>query len=94
MRLLLKAPMQAMSQPNFTLALSGQKQRRIGAVKRRPGGGANYGRSFVEMGFRDQVFAKQQSCVADVCLMSALPPKADMDQHGRDVRFVPKADIQ
>ena len=26
--------------------------------------------------------------------MSALPPKADMDQHGRDVRFVPKADIQ
>src|SRR5262249_16789240 len=26
-------------------------------------------------------------------LMSALPPKADMDHHGRDVRFVPKADI-
>jgi len=25
--------------------------------------------------------------------MSALPPKADLDQHGRDVRFVPKADI-
>ena len=25
--------------------------------------------------------------------MSALPPKADIDQHGRDVRFVPKADI-
>ena len=25
--------------------------------------------------------------------MSALPPKADMDQHGRDVRFAPKADI-
>jgi hypothetical protein len=25
--------------------------------------------------------------------MSALPPKADMDQHGRDVRFVPKADL-
>src|SRR5262249_7865651 len=25
--------------------------------------------------------------------MSALPPKADMDQHCRDVRFVPKADI-
>ena len=24
--------------------------------------------------------------------MSALPPKADMDQHRRDVRFVPKAD--
>jgi hypothetical protein len=29
--------------------------------------------------------------VADA--MSALPPKADMDQRGRDVRFVPKADI-
>ena len=26
-------------------------------------------------------------------LMSALPPKADMDWHGHDVRFVPKADI-
>jgi hypothetical protein len=25
--------------------------------------------------------------------MSALPPKADIDPHGRDVRFVPKADI-
>ena len=25
--------------------------------------------------------------------MSALPPKADMDHHGRDVRFVPKADM-
>jgi len=24
--------------------------------------------------------------------MSALPPKADMDRCGRDVRFVPKAD--
>jgi hypothetical protein len=25
--------------------------------------------------------------------MSALPPKADMVQHARDVRFVPKADV-
>ena len=25
--------------------------------------------------------------------MSALPPKADIDHHGRDVRFVPIADI-
>jgi len=24
--------------------------------------------------------------------MSALPPKADIDRHGRHVRFVPKAD--
>ena len=29
----------------------------------------------------------------EVCVMSALPPKADMDQHGSDVRYVPKADI-
>jgi hypothetical protein len=28
-----------------------------------------------------------------VGVMSALPPKADMVQHDRDVRFVPKADI-
>jgi hypothetical protein len=26
--------------------------------------------------------------------MSALPPKADIGQHARDVRFVPQADIQ
>jgi hypothetical protein len=26
--------------------------------------------------------------------MSALPPKADIVQHGGNVRFVPKADIQ
>ena len=26
-------------------------------------------------------------------VMFALPPKADMAQHDRDVRFVPKADI-
>ena len=26
--------------------------------------------------------------------MSALPPKADMDQHDCNVRFVPKADIE
>ena len=26
--------------------------------------------------------------------MSALPPKADMDRQGCDVRFVPKADIR
>jgi hypothetical protein len=28
-----------------------------------------------------------------VRIMSALPPKADIVQHDRDVRFVPKADI-
>jgi hypothetical protein len=27
-----------------------------------------------------------------VLRMSALPPKAGMDHHGRDVRFVPQAD--
>jgi len=26
--------------------------------------------------------------------MSALPPKADIDQYGRNVRFVPKAEIE
>jgi hypothetical protein len=29
----------------------------------------------------------------DVLVMSALPPNADIAQHGRNVRFVPKADI-
>ena len=29
-----------------------------------------------------------------VRFMSALPPKADIGTHSRDVRFVPKADIQ
>ena len=31
--------------------------------------------------------------LADVHMMSALPLKADMDRHGHDVRFVPKAHI-
>src|SRR6516162_6466229 len=35
----------------------------------------------------------QKQTLKVVCAMSALPPKADMDQHGRDVCFVPKADI-
>jgi hypothetical protein len=30
----------------------------------------------------------------DVQAMSALLPKADIDRCGRDVRFVPKADIR
>jgi hypothetical protein len=29
---------------------------------------------------------------AHIPSMSAIPPKADMGQHGQDVRFVPKAD--
>ena len=28
-----------------------------------------------------------------VCIMSALPPRADIGTQQRDVRFVPKADI-
>jgi len=55
------------------------------------------------MGFRGQ-FARQhpeplmsalgqKQTLGRVRLMSALPPKADMDRHGRDVRFVPIADI-
>jgi hypothetical protein len=35
----------------------------------------------------------QKQTLQDVRTMSALPPKADIDQHGSDVRFVPKADI-
>jgi hypothetical protein len=31
-----------------------------------------------------------QRTLIRVRIMSALPPKADMDHHGRDVRFVPK----
>ena len=35
----------------------------------------------------------QKQTFRNVRAMSALPPKADMDQQGRDVRYVPKADI-
>ena len=35
----------------------------------------------------------QKQTSAHVGGMSALPPIADIDQSGRDVRFVPKADI-
>src|SRR6516165_75650 len=35
----------------------------------------------------------QKRTLGDFRLMSALPPKADMDHQGCDVRFVPKADI-
>jgi hypothetical protein len=35
----------------------------------------------------------QKQTSAHVRVMSALPPKADMDHYCRDVRFVPKADI-
>jgi hypothetical protein len=35
----------------------------------------------------------QKRTSQQVRAMSALPPKADMVQHDRDVRFVPKADI-
>jgi len=35
----------------------------------------------------------QKRTFDDVPRISALPPKADMDHRGRDVRFVPKADI-
>src|SRR6516165_12253230 len=43
---------------------------------------------------RDQMSALgQKRTLGDFRLMSALPPKADMDQSGCDVRFVPKADI-
>jgi hypothetical protein len=35
----------------------------------------------------------QKRTLKNVRAMSALPPKADIDQHRPDVRFVPKADI-
>ena len=35
----------------------------------------------------------QKRTLRGVRPMSALPPKADVDQYGRDVRFVPKADM-
>ena len=37
---------------------------------------------------------RASSRLISLASMSALPPKADMDKHGRDVRFVPKADIR
>src|SRR6516164_5429352 len=43
---------------------------------------------------RDRMSALgQKQTLAKVRLMSALPPKADIDRACRDVRFVPKADI-
>jgi hypothetical protein len=36
----------------------------------------------------------QKQTSAHVRVMSALPPKADMDRACRDVRFVPKADVE
>ena len=36
----------------------------------------------------------QKQTFGCLCAMSALPPKADMDRYGRDVCFVPKADIR
>ena len=35
----------------------------------------------------------QKQTLVHVRVMSALPPKADIDQSSRDVRFVPKADM-
>jgi hypothetical protein len=47
-----------------------------------------------EAGVTNAMSAKGQKQTLDCRpLMSALPPKADMAQHDRDVRFVPLADI-
>jgi hypothetical protein len=35
----------------------------------------------------------QKQTLSDISAMSALPPKADIAERDRDVRFVPKADI-
>src|SRR5262249_11952941 len=42
---------------------------------------------------RNNVRFGSKADIRGVRAMSALPPKADMDQSGCDVRFVPKADI-
>ena len=39
------------------------------------------------------MFASQKRTMGKVRLMSALPPKADIADAVRDVRFVPKADM-
>jgi hypothetical protein len=44
------------------------------------------------MGWPDVRFGSKADMTLET-VMSALPLKADMDQHGWDVRFVPKADI-
>jgi hypothetical protein len=52
------------------------------------------------IGISLQAYAQESPCASVVCppiggvkLMSALPLKADIGRAGRDVRFVPKADI-
>jgi hypothetical protein len=35
----------------------------------------------------------QKQTLSDISAMSALPPKADIDERDLDVRFAPKADI-
>jgi len=45
----------------------------------------------LEVGLAMSALGQKQTS-AHVRAMSALPPKADMNQHSRDVRFVPKAD--
>ena len=37
---------------------------------------------------------RQKGTFSEVCATSALPPKADMDRHGHDVRYVPQPDIR
>ena len=41
----------------------------------------------------DVRFGSKKQTLGKLRPMSALPPKADMEQQGGDVRFVPKADI-
>jgi len=36
----------------------------------------------------------QKRALHCILVMSALPPKADIDQHGRDVRFVSEAEVK
>ena len=44
--------------------------------------------------FKDSPVLRDKRPIPRSYTMSALPPKADIVQYGRDVRFVPKADIE
>src|SRR5262249_17885414 len=59
-----------------------------------PIGGMGANRHLAQQQSRDRMSALgQKQTLQRILVMSALPPKADMGQHGLDVRFVPKADI-
>ena len=51
--------------------------------------------SVIDAGMTDLMLALSLKRTSDCrCVMSALPPKADIAERDRHVRFVPKADIR